>query len=101
MIIDARKSRLHPIKLRNEVKHQFELVRKIKRLILIDKNGRAVELFRVNDILKVEKARQAALQHRFGAFIFYRLVLNAAKTMPSKSRKAWICSDSSSAARKS
>lgn len=46
VVIDARKSKLHPIKLRNEVKHQFELVRKVKRLILIDKNGRAVELFR-------------------------------------------------------
>ncbi|MBR2709691.1 hypothetical protein IKE72_01270 [Candidatus Saccharibacteria bacterium] len=46
IIIDGRKSKLHPIKLKNEVEHQFSIIKKAKRLILINKSGKAVEIFR-------------------------------------------------------
>ena len=46
VIIDGRKSKLHPIKLRNEVQYQFNIIKKAKRLILIDKSGKAIEFFR-------------------------------------------------------
>ena len=44
--IDGRKSKLHPVKLKNEVQHQFNIIKKAKRLILINKSGKAVEIFR-------------------------------------------------------
>ena len=46
IILDGRKSKLHPAKLKNEVQYQFEIVKKIKRLIFIDKTGKAIELQR-------------------------------------------------------
>ena len=46
IIIDGRKSKLHPIKLRNEVQHQFNVIKKAKRIIFINKSGKAVEIFR-------------------------------------------------------
>lgn len=46
IIIDGRKSKLHPIKLRNEIQHQFNIIKKAKRLIFINKSGKAVEIFR-------------------------------------------------------
>ena len=46
IIIDGRKSKLHPIKLRNEIQHQFNIIKKVKRLIFINKTGKAVEIFR-------------------------------------------------------
>ncbi|MBQ6570731.1 hypothetical protein IJI02_00060 [Candidatus Saccharibacteria bacterium] len=46
IIIDGRESKLHPLKLKHEVQHQFDIIKKAKRLILIDKSGKAVEIFR-------------------------------------------------------
>ncbi|MDO4967507.1 MAG: hypothetical protein Q4E70_01950 [Candidatus Saccharibacteria bacterium] len=46
VILDGRKSKIHPNRLKIEVNYQFQLIKKIKRLIFIDKNGKAVELFR-------------------------------------------------------
>ena len=46
VVLDGRKSKLHPDKLKNEVNHQFELIKKIKRLIFINKSGKAIELSR-------------------------------------------------------
>lgn len=46
IIIDGRKSKLHPSKLKNEVQHQFNIIKKAKRLILITKSGKTVEIFR-------------------------------------------------------
>ena len=46
VIIDGRRSKLHPVKLRNEVQRQFELIKKVRRLILITKSGKTIELFR-------------------------------------------------------
>lgn len=46
IVIDGRKSKLHPFKLRNEVQYQFNIIKKAKRLILINKSGKAVEIFR-------------------------------------------------------
>ena len=46
IIIDGRKSKLHPIKLRNEIQHQYNITKKAKRLIFINKSGKAVEIFR-------------------------------------------------------
>ena len=46
IIIDGRKSKLHPLKLKNEIQHQFNIIKKAKRLIFINKSGKAVEIFR-------------------------------------------------------
>ena len=46
IIIDGRKSKLHPLKLKNEVQHQFNIIKKAKRLVFINKSGKAVEIFR-------------------------------------------------------
>lgn len=46
VILDGRRSKLHPVKLKNEVQHQFEIIKQIKRLIFINKAGKVVELFR-------------------------------------------------------
>lgn len=46
VVLDGRKSKLHAMKLKNEVQHQFNIIKKIKRLVFINKEGKAVELFR-------------------------------------------------------
>lgn len=46
VIIDGRRSKLHPIRLKNEVQYQFNIIKKAKRLVFIDKSGKAVEIFR-------------------------------------------------------
>lgn len=46
VILDGRKSKFHPTKLKNEVQHQFEIIKQIKRLVFINKSGKVVELFR-------------------------------------------------------
>ena len=46
VVLDGRKSKLHPSKLNNEVQYQFEMIKKIKRLIFINKSGKAIELSR-------------------------------------------------------
>lgn len=46
IVIDGRRSKLHHLKLKSEVQHQFNIIKKAKRLILIDKSGKAVEIFR-------------------------------------------------------
>lgn len=61
IVIDGRKSKLHPSKLRSEVQYQFNIIKKAKRLILINKSGKAVEIFRKSSKIKITKARQAAL----------------------------------------
>lgn len=44
VIFDARRSKIHMTKLRNEVKRHFKYTKPVKRLILIDKNKAVVEL---------------------------------------------------------
>ena len=46
IIIDGRKSKLHPLKLKNEVRYQFNIIKKAKRLVFINKSGKAIEIFR-------------------------------------------------------
>ena len=46
IIIDGRKSKLHPLKLKNEVQYQFNIIKKAKRLVFINKSGKAIEIFR-------------------------------------------------------
>ena len=46
IVLDGRKSKIHSIKLKNEVQRQFNVVNKAKRLIFINKSGRAVEIFK-------------------------------------------------------
>jgi len=46
VVFDARRSKIHMTKLRNEVKYQFKLIRPVKRLILIDKMDQVIELFK-------------------------------------------------------
>jgi hypothetical protein len=44
VIFDARRSRMHIAKIRNEVNHHFKHTKAVRRLILIDKNKNVVEL---------------------------------------------------------
>ncbi|HSW99087.1 MAG TPA: hypothetical protein VLF71_04565 [Candidatus Saccharimonadales bacterium] len=44
VIFDARRSKMHMAKIRNEVERQFGYTKPIKKLILIDKNKVIVEL---------------------------------------------------------
>ena len=46
IVLDGRRSKLHPIKLKNEVQYQFNTIKKAKRLIFINKSGKAIEIFR-------------------------------------------------------
>ena len=46
VVLDGRRSKLHPIKLRHEVQYQFEIIKRIRRLVFISKSGKAIELFR-------------------------------------------------------
>ena len=46
VIIDARRSKMHIIKLRNELKRQFTYTKPINRLILIEKDKKIIELSR-------------------------------------------------------
>ncbi|MGI9027864.1 MAG: hypothetical protein ACR2FM_03445 [Candidatus Saccharimonadales bacterium] len=46
IIFDARRSKIHITKIRNELNHQFKLAKSINRLILIEKNKVIVELTR-------------------------------------------------------
>lgn len=46
IILDARRSKIHISKIRNELSRQFQLTKSMKRLILIEKNGGIVEITR-------------------------------------------------------
>ena len=46
IIIDGRKSRLHPAKLLHEVEYQVNTIKRAKRLLFIKKSGKVVEIFR-------------------------------------------------------
>lgn len=44
MVFDARRSKIHMTKLRNEVARQFKYTKAVKRLVLISKNESIIEL---------------------------------------------------------
>jgi hypothetical protein len=44
VVFDARRSRIHIARIRNELNHHFKHSKAVKRLILIDKNKNVVEL---------------------------------------------------------
>jgi len=46
IVFDARRSKIHIVKIRNELKRQFRLSKSIKRLILIEKAKNIVEITR-------------------------------------------------------
>jgi hypothetical protein len=46
IVLDARRSKLHISKIRNELSNQLLYRKSIKRLILIEKNKNVIELFR-------------------------------------------------------
>lgn len=46
IIFDARRSKLHISKIRNELNHQFKLAKSIRRLVLIEKSKNIVEITR-------------------------------------------------------
>lgn len=46
IIIDSRQSKMHPKKFKNEVQHQFNIIKKAKKLILIDKSNKCIEIFK-------------------------------------------------------
>lgn len=46
IIFDARKSKIHISKIRNELNRQFQLTQSMKRLVLIEKNGDVIEITR-------------------------------------------------------
>lgn len=46
VIFDARRSKMHMAKIRNEVNHHFKHTKAVRRLVLIDKNKNVVELLK-------------------------------------------------------
>ncbi len=44
VVFDARRSKMHMSKIRNEVERQFRFIKPVRRLILIDKTRKIVEL---------------------------------------------------------
>jgi hypothetical protein len=46
IVFDARRSKIHIVKIRNELKRQFRLSKSIKRLLLIEKTKNIVEFTR-------------------------------------------------------
>lgn len=46
VIIDARFTKMHIDKVRSQLQHELRHIKPIKRLVLIEKNGKVVELFR-------------------------------------------------------
>lgn len=46
VIIDASRSKMHAIKIRRQVEHQFKIVKSVKRLLFIAKNGKVFEITR-------------------------------------------------------
>jgi hypothetical protein len=46
IVFDARRSKIHISKIRNELNRQFQLAKSMKRLVLIEKNGTVIELMR-------------------------------------------------------
>ncbi|MBR2998202.1 hypothetical protein IKF34_00275 [Candidatus Saccharibacteria bacterium] len=46
IIIDGRKSKIHPIRLRNEAKYQFEIIKSLKRVLIITKSKKVLEINR-------------------------------------------------------
>ena len=46
VICDTRYSKMHPSRIRCEVRRQFHVIRSIKRLVLIEKSGKVIEIFR-------------------------------------------------------
>jgi hypothetical protein len=46
IVFDARRSKMHTAKIRNEVECNFKYSKAVKRLVLIDKNKSLVELFK-------------------------------------------------------
>jgi len=46
IVFDARRSKIHISKIRNELNRQFQLTKSMKRLVLIEKNGTVIELIR-------------------------------------------------------
>lgn len=46
IIFDARRSKIHIVKIRNELNRQLRLAKTMKRLVLIEKDGKVIELTR-------------------------------------------------------
>jgi hypothetical protein len=46
IVFDARRSKIHISKIKNALNYQFHLTRSIKRIILIDKSDKVIELLR-------------------------------------------------------
>lgn len=44
VVLDARRSKMHMTKIRNEARRQFQYSKTVKRLVLIDKNRVVIEL---------------------------------------------------------
>jgi hypothetical protein len=44
VVLDARRSKIHQVKFNAEAKHQFEIIRGIKRLIIIEKSGKIIDI---------------------------------------------------------
>ena len=44
IIFDSRRSRIHQSKINHELTHQFKIIKRAKRLILITKSGKIVEI---------------------------------------------------------
>lgn len=46
VVFDTTRSKIHMTKLRHEVQYQFERIKPVKRLIIIDKSKQVIELFK-------------------------------------------------------
>lgn len=46
VILDASRSKMHPLKIKRQVEHQLKLVRSIKRLLFISRSGKVFEMKR-------------------------------------------------------
>lgn len=47
IIFDARKSKIHMTKIRHELAYQFKLAKNVKRILLIDKSKKIIELQKI------------------------------------------------------
>jgi hypothetical protein len=46
VVLDARRSKIHQLRFNAEAKHQFEIIRGLKRMVIIEKNKHIIDISR-------------------------------------------------------
>lgn len=46
VILDASRSKMHPEEIKRRVEHQFKIIKSVKRLIFVPKDGEPLEIYR-------------------------------------------------------